>query len=252
MTGSVIVTGMVLSAAPVGDYDKRLIILTRERGRITAFARGARRPNSPLLAPSNPFSFGEFVLYEGRTSYNVTHASISNYFMELLEDFEGAYFGFYFMEFADYYTRENVDETEMLKLLYQSLRALAKKTISRTLIRYIFELKTLVINGEYPQVFGCVNCGDKESPALFSSECRGLVCRECAGGVADGIMVDGSTLYTMQFIISAPIEKLYTFKVSSQVLRTFSSIMDQYRGRYVDRHFKSLDIIKQMKLENTD
>ena len=244
MSQTIIVTGIVLSATPIGEYDKRLVILTKEKGKISAFAKGARKQNNALMGVTNPFSFGEFTLYEGRNSYNVIQAHISNYFMELSTDLEGAYYGFYFMEFADYYTREYNDEMQMLKLLYQTLRALSAGKINRELIRYIFELKALVVNGEYPEVFQCVHCGKKVPAILFTSKLRGVVCTECKHLVRDGIYMKNSTIYTLQYIISAPIEKLYTFMVSDEVLGQLRNIMKQYIGLYVEKRFKSLEILE--------
>lgn len=237
---------MVLSATPIGEYDRRVVILTKERGKISAFAKGARKPHSQLVGAMNPFSFGEFTLYEGRNSYTLVQAGISNYFTELRSDVEAAYYGFYFMEIANYYGKENTDEVEMLKLLYQTLRALVKKNIPYPLIRYIFELKAITINGEAPQVFQCVSCGDKERAAVFSTRKGGLVCSACQGNVADAIILDTSTLYTLQYIISSSIEKLYAFTVKNEVLDMLRKVMKQYMMVYVDKQFHSLEILEQL------
>lgn len=244
MNQSIKVTGMILSATPIGEYDKRVVILTREKGKISAFAKGARRQNSPLMGVTNPFAFGEFELYEGRTSHNVMQANISNYFMELSMDFEGAYYGFYFMEVADYFTKEYNDEKQMLKLLYQSMRALSSGKINRELVRYIFELKTLVINGESPEVFRCVNCGVDERSMVFSSKNHGMICSECQALAPDAIVVSGATVYTLQYIVSSTIEKLYTFTVSDEVLDELGKVMRQYTSTHIDKRFKSLEILE--------
>lgn len=206
---------MVLKAEPIGEYDRRVVILTKEKGKISAFARGARKQTSRLLAATNPFSFGTFRLYVGRSSYNLTEADISNYFEELRTDFEGAYYGMYFLEVMDYYTRENNEDKEMLKLLYQSLRALMHEKLSNRLIRYIFEIKAMVLSGEFP---GMPENGDYEE----------------------------STRYAVHYIMSSSVEKLYTFTVSDTVLKQLAQIADNYRKCYMDRDFKSLEILESL------
>lgn len=215
MQGITEITGMVLKAEPINDYDRRVVLLTRERGKISAFARGARKQNSKLLAATNPFCFGTFKLYEGRTSYNVMEAEITNYFEGLRDDYEGAFYGMYFLEVMDYYTRENNDEKEMLKLLYQSLRALMHEGLSNVLVRYIFEMKAMVLSGEFP---GMPKEGEWED----------------------------STRYAVNYIMETTVEKLYTFTVTPQVLGQLKEIADDYRRRYIDRPFKSLEIVENI------
>ena len=117
------------------------------------------------------------------------------------------------------------------------------------LIRRIFELKMLVINGEYPDMFHCCLCHKEQNLVMYSAVRGGAVCHTCAPKVADGITIGGSTVYTMQYIICSPIEKLYTFRVTEQVLGELSMVMNRHFDRYVDKKFKTLDIL-QMMVEN--
>ena len=185
MAFNITVTGMVLSAIPIGDYDKRITILTRERGKIAAFVRGARRSGNQMMAAANPFAFGQFEVYHGKSTYTAVRAEIQNYFRELSQDYDMVCLGSYFLEVAGYYAQENTGEGERLKLLYQTLRAMESGRFDRGLIRDVYELKTLAINGEYPNVFSCLRCGRKEELDFFNMKLRGCVCRDCAGEPGD-------------------------------------------------------------------
>lgn len=215
MQDFVIVTGMILQALPIGEYDRRVLVLTKERGKISAFAKGARRQNNKLMARTNPFCFGTFKLYEGRTSYSLVDGEISNYFDGFREDLEGAVYGMYFLEVAEYYTRENNDEKDMLSLLYQSLRALLLPSIPNELVRYIFEMKALAVNGEFP-------------------------------GAPEDITILSDTRYAIEYVAAAGLDKLYTFVVSDEVLKELSQCAKEYRKRFGGKNFKSMDILEEM------
>lgn len=206
-----VLNGIVLSSMPMGEYDRRLVLLTRERGRISAFAKGARRQGSSLQAGSRPFSFGVFYVYEGRNSYTVRSMEIRNYFENISMDLEETCYASYFMEFADYYGRENIDETAMLQLIYVSLLALEKKSLPKPLVRYIYELRAMAIHGEY-----------SETPFAETGE---------------------SAAYAWNYVLCSPVERLYTFTLTYEVFREFARAIEKLKEYYIDRSFKSLEIL---------
>lgn len=214
MREALALTGMVIKATPSGESDRRLVILTRERGKITAFARGARRPGNMLMGVSRPFAFGQFRLFEGREAYTLQSAEITNYFPELSGDMEAACYGSYFLELADYYGRENADCEEMLLLLYQSLRALTKPSLPNSLVRLVYELRVMVANGEYT-----------ERPPVAVSD---------------------SAVYAWEYIVASPLEKLYTFVLKAEVQKELEQAVRVNQKRFLDREFHSLEILRAM------
>ncbi len=209
------VTGIVLRSAAVGEYDRVVTILTTGKGKISAFARNARKLNNRFMAAVSPFCFGKFKLYAGRNSYTIAEAEITNYFETLRNDLESAYYGMYFLEVADFYTRENNDEAEMLKLLYQSLRALLHKNLDNRLVRLVYECKAMAVNGEFPGVPG------------------------------DGKRSE-SAAYTLEFIALTAPEKLYTFMVTESVLLELQEVAAKYREKIWGHHFKSLEMLESL------
>ncbi len=209
---NITLTGMVLSAMPMGEYDKRVVILTKECGKISAFAKGARRMNNAMVAAANPFAFGEFEVYEGRNSYTVVKANISNYFRDLAEDYDRVCYGYYFAEVAEYYGQEGLDERERLLLLYQTLRVLEREQFDYKFIRAIYEFRTMKINGEYPSEF----------------EEKGL---------------HPSTVYALSYVLFSSIQKLYSFQLTEEVQTEFIATITAYRKQYIRHKFKSEDFL---------
>ena len=216
-TGGIELQGMVLRASPSGEYDRRIVLLTQERGKITAFARGARRPGNALSAATVPFAFGTFRLYEGRSAYTCVSAQISEYFQALKTDYIGACFGAYFMEFADYYSQENLEAGDTLNLLYVSLLALEKASIPDERVRYAFEVRLMVQGGEFP-----TDVTQDES-----------------------LMV--SARQAFYHMITAPLTKLFSFEVSPDVMREIRIKLDVLLKRLIDRSFHSLEVLEELQ-----
>ena len=204
--------GIIIKAEPIGEYDRRVVILTENRGKISAFARGARRPNSKFVASTNPFVFGNISLFAGRNSYTLTDMEAVEYFDSLRLDFDKSMYGMYFLELADYYTRENNDDRDMLKLLFVSLKALSRGLIDNRLIRAIFELRAVAVNGEFP----------------------GLELRS----------MSETAEYTIKFIISADFAKLYSFTLKDEVMNEVINYSALVMDKMIHHSFNSLLLLE--------
>ena len=205
-------TGMVLRSRPAGENDRLITLLAGTEGKLNVFVRGARKPSSRFAASSESFAFGEFKLSHGSSAYYLNDADISNYFEEFRTDIELAAYASYFAEIADYYCVEGDDATSMLGLLYASLLALNNPNFSYRLVRCIFVLRAIVLNGEFP-------------------------------GLPQGRNFNEAVIAAIERIENADLRHLYTFKLTEPAEDELFRLTTEYEKRFMDRHFRSLEVL---------
>lgn len=205
------VTGLVIGAFPQGEYDRRIVLLTRERGKITAFVKGGRRQGNRFMGTTDMFCFGNFDLYVGRNSYTVQNVEISNYFEFMRDNLQAAMYGMYFLELADYYTRENNDEAMVLLLTYRALQGLKSDNLDNDFVRRVFEIKLFAIEGE-----------------LISH---------------DNMKISAVLKDFVELIAASSIQDLYKVGLSDVYRAELISYTDYQRKHLVDKKLNSLDML---------
>lgn len=238
------VHGMVISAMDLAEYDKRMVILTQERGKITVFARGVRRSNNKLGAAAQPFCMGTFSLMPGRDAYSLRGAAVQEYFREIAMDLYVAAYAAYFLEFASCYSHENTDGTQMLNLLYVSLKALLAGTQDRKMIRLAFEVRAMADNGEFPDPVSCSCCRKQLEKGIYLTGRGGIYCPDCAG-TDQGILLDQAALELLNYMVHSRLTRLHAFSYTGPTEPLFT-MMERHKRRYISGNFRALAVLDSL------
>ena len=136
---------------------------------------------------------------------------VYDYFEGMRTDITMAYYGMYFLEIADYYSRENNDDADLLRLLYQGVRVLENPVHSLKFTRAVFEIKAIQLNGELPP----------------PDENR----------FAPGV------IKAVNFITESPVNKVFSFKLSEESENELISFAKEVSEFTFDKKFTSLLLI---------
>ena len=237
--------GIVLRETQYKDNDKLLTLLTRDAGQLTAKARGVKSRSSKLRAGCQLLTFSEFTLLDYQGRYIVTEAMPKEMFSPLREDVELLSLASYFAQVT-----ETISQAELWSLLLYCLYGLSRGPHAQTLVKAVFELKVMCLAGYLPDLSGCAVCGNPEADR-FNITQGVLQCAGCRSGETDGIRMPltASTLAAMRYIASAPLKKIFSFRLSDEAAQALSGITESYLCTKLERGFYTLDFYKSLFLE---
>lgn len=245
------VEGIVVRSTDYGEGNKILVIFSKEQGKISLMARGAKKIKSRHAAVSQLFTHGIFTYYKGNASQmgTLNHGEVMTSHRSLQENLEKTAYGSYLVELVDRLFPDQEGSTYVFYQLCAALNAIDENKDSQ-IITHIFELIMMKSSGYAPVFDSCVSCGKEraeEENVYFSVSSGGFVCRMCHATVSDAKLMHKKTFKLLHLLHQVDLRKLGSISVSQN---TKSELM-QWMSAYVDYHtnvvWKSRRFIEQMK-----
>lgn len=238
--------GIVLKEIFVGESDKINILLLKEYGKISVSAKGARRAKSKLIAGTSLFSYSDFIIEKGKKYFYISQVEPIENFYNLRNDINVLSYGLYFLEIIEKTIMENIQCDEILKLVIKTLPVLSKNTMSLKLVSNIFEIKYLQLQGYMPEISDCIYCNKRVYPEIYFT-IDGIICKDCINHKKDYLKISYSTLYTLQYILSADLKNLFNFNISDIILNELNTVSQKLLNEHFNLDFKAHKFIKELE-----
>ncbi len=230
--------GIVISEHNMGDFDKMVTILT-PNGKIGCAAKGARRPKSALMAATQFLCFGDFLIYQGVSSYNINSCEINELFYNLRIDIDKLQYASHITKIVNDVTDENQNTYRILQLFLNTLYVLSETDKNMDLVISIFKLKLLCLLGFTPIIDKCTNCKKQdEKLKYFSFRDNGLKCEACGRQDKGAIEISEATLNAIKYIVLSPPKKLFSFNLSEKAIKELEIISKIYLNEKLDKEYK--------------
>ncbi len=182
---------IVVRRADYRENDRMITLFSPTLGRIDALCRGCRRQKSPLMAASEIFCTGEYVLYQSREHTTVVSCTVSDTYYALRSDYERLSHGMYCLELCAAAIQPGQENERLFLLLLRSLAHLCYGDVQPRRVTAVFLMGMTSLLGFRPQVGRCARCGapilqsrglEETLIASFSPEHGGVLCPGCSAG----------------------------------------------------------------------
>lgn len=212
--------GIVLRGRDLGEADRILTIITPDRGKVRAVAKGVRKMTSKKAGHLEPFCRCALLLARGRELDVVAQAETLEPFGHLRAALDLLGPAYYLAELVDTFAEEEGESRALYEAFAATLVALDVGADPRAATRW-FELFVLTLNGLAPSWSACAGCGapiEAEKPYVYSVEQGGLLCPACHQRDVLAPPVETTTIKALRLLAREPLSRIVQVRLPPDAL----------------------------------
>jgi DNA repair protein RecO (recombination protein O) len=243
------VEAVVLRHANWGEADRMLTLYTRERGKLRAVVKGARKIRSRKAGHVEPFTHITLQLAKGRDIPIVTQVETLDAYLPLREDLQRTGYAAYMLELLDRFTYdEEGGNPSLFRLLTDSLERLCQVAEPWLCVRY-YEMRLLDYLGFRPRLFECANCGREiqAEDQFFSPSAGGVVCPRCGTGLPGLWNISVETLKYLRHFQRSGYGEASRARPAPEIQKDVETLMQAHFTYLLERSLNTPGFLKQIK-----
>jgi DNA repair protein RecO (recombination protein O) len=242
------VTAIVLKRSDVGEADRLLTLLTLQRGKLRAVAKGARKPSARKTGHVELFNCVELQVAVAREIDIVTQAQTLEPFLRVRDDLDRLSYAYYFAELVDRFVEEENENGEVYELMLDALHWLERTEHLSRSARF-FEMQLLDALGYRPQLHVCIYSKEELLPEenFFSPEAGGMLKPQYRDHFRDSISVPVNALKVLRYLQVRNFSDIEQLKLSPQVESEVEAILHYNITHLLERNLKSVDFLNTLK-----
>ena len=241
---------LILRTYKLGEADRIVVFLTRDRGKKRGVAKGARRAKSRFTGGLESMTRAGVAYYERelRDLVRINYIEMQRSPLAVVArsgDASALGHAEYFAELIDEWAPEGHADERLYRLGSSVIDALADGAPTERLARY-FEFWLLRLQGVYPQLSACPACGGPyDGGAVMPAREHHYVCRRCAMGGGTTVSLDA-----LKFLRSAAgcgPEGLIALPLDSGPARELETAHRRLINMHLDKELKSARVLRQIR-----
>ena len=239
---------VVLARQDYGEADRIFILYTPGRGKLSAIAKGVRRPKSRMGPHLDYFTEVSLELARGRDLDVVTHAATVNAHLGLRSNMDAYGHAAHFAELVRHLTQDRQENRQVYELLASSLALLSDGVAAWPVARH-FELSLLSLLGFRPELFRCLNCLKTLEPETnaFSNQLGGMLCPACRAVDPSAVVVSLDAQKYIRLLARSGLAAVIGITLTEHLEREIAAVIASYMRSVAEREFASLGVLTTMR-----
>ena len=239
---------VVLRARRMVEADSVLTLLSADRGKFDAVARGVRKLTSRKAGHLEPLTHSTLLLAHGSNLDIITQAQAIHTFLPMREDLRRLGAGLYASELIDRFTVEREECYPVFHLLVETLKRLSDGGEIDLTLRF-FEARLLEETGFRPQLSHCVACNEPLKPVVnhFSVTGGGAVCPSCRPAGSGLPPISVNALKVLRLTQRGTYADLTRLRLSEELLSELESLLRIAVQRQLEREPRSLQFLRELR-----